>query len=206
MKLKNFLLRIAAFAAAFVFGIGFLGGGQYLQSFFEAEAPKAETSEPALKQETLFFPPRVEETTAPAADCAETGEPEFEGFGDYYIAGDKPKGFKDFEEMSIVTRDYETATDEVNGIPIPPEGYVVARASVKYKLARIRIGNKQIAFETEAKKGISYKFAGKLLDEPEYDETTDSRIMITGRLVKMRDGKKIAESEVRFAADNSCSC
>jgi len=88
-----------------------------------------------------------------------------------------------------------------DGIPIPPKGYVFT--SKEFKFTRINIAGKQISFETQMKKGISYQFAGKFADEPKATDEKDYPELI-GRLIKMRDGKKIAKSKVSFGI--MCGC
>jgi hypothetical protein len=206
MKLRIFVYRLAAAATAFILGVGFFSVGQYFQT------PETDAVQPAVEQETVSVTPRtmfvpfpVEPTTGGIIGSQEDTKREFDAAGDYYIIGDLPKGFKDFDGLSIETKNYEKASAENDyvGMPIPPEGYVSTKK--KFKFARINIADKQISFETEAKKGISYKFVGKFIDEEEitvgeYPEY----IVLKGRLVKMRDGKKIAESEVKIGTVMGC--
>lgn len=205
MKIKNYLLRLAVAFTAFVFGIASFSVGRYFQSAFLTKEQKVESVEP-VKTEEIIYPqhiieqantPAFEQTDA-AADPEENTEYEFDVTGDYYIIGDLPKGFEDFGEMSITTTDYENVSEEndYKGTPIPPEGFVFMKK--KYNFARINIANKRIAFQTETKKGISYKFIGKFIDDQNYsdEDYTD----LEGRLTKMRDGKKIAESKVKLVA------
>jgi hypothetical protein len=203
MNLKIYLFRAVVAVAAFAFGVSLFSFGQYLKGLFqikkqEVAAIRFENTQenaavtPVAKQETLIMPPVAAQTETTIVDSEENNKYEFDATGDYYIVGDLTKGFEDFEEMSIITKDYSTESLEyTNGIPIPPEGYVLAKK--KYKFSRINIANKEIAFETETKKGISYKFVGGF-----FDDTDEDFAILKGRLTKMRDGKKIAESKVRF--------
>lgn len=214
MKIKIYLLRVAAAVAAFVFGISIFGVGQYFQSVFQTKEQKTELVMPVkvepVRIEELIYPPRnievaktpVSEQTVADTESEEKTFCQFDAGGNYSIIGDLPKGFEDFDTLSIVTRDYETEPEDVDGIPIPPNGYVFT--SKEFKFTRINIAGKQITFETQTKKGISYRFAGKFVDEPKAtDEETDYPELV-GRLIKMRDGKKIAESKVSFGV--MCSC
>lgn len=213
MKIRNYLLCIAIGIAAFVFGINIVNVRQYFQSVFlaaEQEKEPEKESAATITYEELIYPPRnieqakigIVEQMVTNIESEEKNFCQFDGGGNYYIIGDLPKGFKDFDTLSIVTRDYETEPEDVDGIPIPPKGYVIT--SKEFKFTRINIAGKQISFETQTKKGISYQFAGKFIDERKAtDEETDYPELV-GRLIKMRDGKKIAQSKVSFGI--MCGC
>jgi hypothetical protein len=212
MNSIKYLFRLVAIVTSFLLGVGFFNAAQRLQSFFQTETA---TVQPVRKQETLFVPPRavpsplVEPTpfvvteTFPVSD--ENTEAEFSAEGDYYIVGDLPKEFKDFNTLSITTKSYENvpAEDNYDGVSIPPEGFITTNKQFDFQ--RINIAGKQIAFETETKKGISYMFVGQFIEEERIEYKTVEgydRIefaILKGRLTKMRDGKKAAEIEARFA-------
>jgi hypothetical protein len=205
MKIKIYLFRLAVAFTAFVFGIGFFNVGQYFQSVFSTKEQKVETVVPVKIEEITYPPDVIEHANAPvfeqtdAADSEENIEHEFDATGDYLINGDLPKGFEDFGELSITTNDYENVSEEndYKGNPIPPEGFVFVKK--KYKFARINIASKQIAFQTETKKGISYKFIGEFIDDHDYSGE-EGYADLEGHLTKMRNGKKIAESKVKLVA------
>ncbi len=209
MKIKIYLLRLAIAVAAFIFGISVFNAVQYFQSVFSAKEQAIESVapdkiEPVIIEEITYPPQNVEQTKIPVVeqtDNSDKTEPEteiweFDGNGSFYITDDLPKGFKDFDTISVTTRDFGVESEDYPyGVPIPPEGYV--RTSKKYKFTLIGIANRQIAFKTETKEGISYKFVGKLI-KADYS--------IEGRLTKMRNGKKIAESNVQLTFDERCTC
>lgn len=217
MKIRIYFLRLAVAVAAFVFGISIFGVGQYFQSVFQTKQQKIESAAPVKVEqitiEELIYPPRnVEEVKTPISEqtvsnteSEEKAEYKFDAGGDYYIIGDLPKGFKDFDTLSITTKNYESASKENNwqGISIPPEGFVLTKK--EFKFARINIADKQIAFKTETKKGISYRFVGKFIDEEEIKlgEYSDYAV-IEGSIIKMHDGKKIAESKVKLGVVHGC--
>lgn len=217
MKIKVYLLWMAVAFIAFIFGISIVSSERYFQSFFSAKTEKTELVEPAKIEEInlnkIIFPPRKVEQTeisgTPMMDKKDDSEKEtesvFDAEGGYYIIGKLPKGFKDFESLSITTKDYRKASAENDweGIPIPPEGSVFMKK--EFKFVRLNIADKQISFETESKKGISYKFVGKFIAEEEikigeYPEYA----VLEGSLIKMRDGQKIAESKVKFGVMSEC--
>ena len=218
MKLRIYALRVAVALTAFGLCVGLFEIGRYLTADSQPNAEEVKTVQSVEKElpdilptEVAVFPPRVEQT--PTISPTETEEKtvyEFDAGNDYYIIGKLPKGFRDFENLSIVTRDYENASEENNyeAVPIPPKGFFLAKK--EFNFTRINIANKQIAFETEAKKGVSYQFVGEFIEEEAIEvkdkdgnEYTDYAVL-KGRLKKMRDGKKIAESEVKFAIMHGC--
>jgi hypothetical protein len=202
MKVKTYLFRFAVAFTAFIFGVSFLYVGRYFQSVF---SPQEQKISELVKIENHTFPqpfieqlptPVIEETSV--SDSEENTEEEFDASGDYWnISDTKKKGLKELWEISILTTD-DTLTDdnEYKGNPIAPEGFVYTRARQEFKFTRINIGNKQITFQTETKKGISYKFVGKFLDEQNYNK--EDFADIEGRLITMRNSKKITEVTVRL--------
>jgi hypothetical protein len=219
MKLKNFLYRLAAILTAFALGVGFFNAAQYLQTFFQE--PEIETVETVVKRETLIFPPRVEPASLieaklyaqpePIADSKEEREVKFSADGVYDIIGNLPKEFKDYISLDITTRSYEdvAAENRYVGDPIPPEGSLStsekSSKDVTFDFKRINIADKQIAFETETKKGVSYKFVGEFINEEKIEYKTakgyeqTQYAVLKGRLTKWRDGKKIADIEAYFS-------
>lgn len=211
MKIKIYLLWMAVAVLTFVFGISVFSVGRYIQSFFSAKVQTTELAEPAKVEEinvdAIIFPPRKIEQTETSitpmmektVDSEKETEYEFDAEGNYYIIGDLPKGFKDFDALSITTNSYENG---YNDTTIPPEGSIFIKK--EFKFVRINIGNKQIAFVTETKKGISYEFIGEFIEEKikhttNYGYEITENAVLKGRLKKMREGKKVAESEVHFA-------
>jgi hypothetical protein len=217
MKLRVFVYRLAAVVTAFILGVGFFNAARYAQAFFRAS--EIDAVEATVKRETLFFPPRVEPSQLiearlsappePVADDKEETQPEFSPDGDYYILGDVPKGFKDVEYLNVTTTS-ERAAPENNYeiVSVPPEGYLWNEK--KFDFDSINVSGKRISFETEAKKGVSYKFVGEFIDEEKIPRKSDNGeeyfeyAVLKGRLIKMRDGKKIAESKVKLGIVEGC--
>jgi hypothetical protein len=208
MKIKVYVLRLTVGLFAFGLAIGLLNVGRYLKSVWQTKPEQIAALRLSVEKETANVKTLIQNAEIELSKAEETSNSEpygFDAFGDYFIPGDAPTGFKDFGIISIETRDYENYTDEFpNGVPIPPTGYV--NAGRKFNFKRINIANRQIAFETESSKGISYKFVGKFLDEITYDDITDSNLILKGRLTKMQKGKKSVGAEVNLAIDNTCGC
>ncbi len=202
MKVKTYLFRFAVAFTAFIFGISFLYVGQYFQSVF---SPQGQKISEIVKIENHTFPQHIIEQLhnsviedTPAPDSEENTENEFDASGDYFNISDKKvKRPEELWEITILaTDDILSDENEYKGNPIAPEGFVYTRARKEFNFTRINIGNKQITFQTETKKGISYKFVGRFLDEQNYNK--EDFADIEGSLITIRNGKKNAEVIVRL--------
>lgn len=207
MNIKVYAFRFAVAAAAFGLAIGLIGVGRYLQNIWRTKPPEIAATRLSVEKKTADFKKIIQNAEDEAAQNKADSEAtyEFDGEGEYYIPGDIPKGFNEFGAIQIETRDWEADSDEFPcGKPIPPQGHIFHKEKFHFK--RIGIANRQIALETENVKGISYKFAGSFLKESIYDEKNKASIMLEGRLTKLKNGKKIAESDLRLAVNETCGC
>ena len=55
-----------------------------------------------------------------------------------------------------------------------------------------------MAFETENIKGVSYKFSGKFVEKAPFWNLSEQKTVLKGHLIKMKKGKKIAETDLDF--------
>ncbi len=213
MKVKIYLYRFIIAFTAFVCGIGFFAVGRYFQTTFSAKEQKAELTAPVVELTApapIIEPakvPVVEQPIEAVENSEKNAESEFDVDGFYSIIGGLPKGFEDFEEININSIDYETASEENNfrGTIIPPEGYVQAKK--EFKLRKIGVSNKAMAFETEKVKSISYKFSGKFIEKAPFWDFDPETPVLEGRLVKSKNGKKVAENNVRLQwYGGGCGC
>jgi hypothetical protein len=211
MKLQKFILCAAVALTAFGVSLGLLEIGSYLraavqpakrevQSVRPIPAPTAILQSAEVVKAPEITPPEVSNSDADDASC------EFDEEGDYVLVGESPKGFEDFDFLSIVTTFYNSKTEKV--IPIKPYGWI--QTTKKFSTSWLGITGKRISFITQARKGVSYKFDGKFVDEKlklkdENGEEYTEQVLLKGRLTKWRSGVKIAESKVRFA-EKSCGC
>jgi hypothetical protein len=216
MKMKIYLFRFAVAAAAFVFGISVFSVRQYFQSVLQIEEQKTESAAPA-KIELVT----KEESTSPAPNLAltetlvieqankdeaeEKYEYEFDAAGSYYLIGKAPKGFEDLETFVIETSDYESSSEKNNWeiVSIPPKGSAYPDWEKQIDFVRLNISNKQISFETEKKNGISFQFVGKFIESEVEMENYTAYAILEGKLTKTKNGKKIAERNVKFG-DGGC--
>jgi hypothetical protein len=225
MRFQKYILCAVVALTAFGVAVGLLDIGGFFTNFFRTKEPEVKAVEPVAEKKTAdlyeTLPPEV--TVVPSGEGFGTGdgkgtiepksdensektEPEFCPDGEFYFAGDSPKGFKDFKSLTIQTKDYEQVSEEndYEGEPIPPKGYIFGNKNREFNFVRVSISPKQLSFETEAIKGVSYKFTGKYVDEEikvkkDYGYEYTELVEIKGTLIKMRDGKKIAEIEAKFA-------
>lgn len=210
MKLQKIILCVAIALTAFGASLGLLEIGRYVGDFFQPLKTEVRTTRPIPAPTVVYVSPDVEfkQPVFTPTEENKTEEKEyckFDETGDYALLDENPKGFKDFDYLTIITRDYNN--DSENGIPIKPKGAVWTKK--EFKFTWINITGKQISFLTQTKKGVSFQFDGKFVDEKlkmkdangeEYTET----IVLKGRLTKWHNGKKIAEAKVKFT--EMCGC
>lgn len=214
MKLQKIILCVAVALTAFGVSLGLLEIGKYLLTAYSPETveetavlPILEKQQPVLAEnqpdDITVYPFRnmLSPQATAAADPKIESEPEPETYkgGEYYIIGKLPKGFKDFDNLSVETIDYAIVQPGNNyeEFYIPPKGSLYMKK--EFKFIRVSVSNERISFETKTIKGISYQFVGKFVDEridmDEYWEHAE----LEGQLTKLSGGKKIAGSKVKFA-------
>jgi len=207
MKFQKIFLCVAVALTAFGVSCGLFEILRYLTA---DSAPKAEpvsavvektVSADTMPPEVTVFPPPPAAPTVSETEKKDEDETDYADYpdGEYYIIGELPKGFKDFDSLIVQTTDYSLASAENNykEVQIAPKGYVYAKQ--KFDFRRIAVSRKRLSFETVTIKGVSYKFVGKFVEETidmgEYME----HVELEGDLIKMRDGKKIAGFKVKLA-------
>lgn len=122
---------------------------------------------------------------------------EIDLFGYYSLADEVPKAFANIDMLHLST------VDERKGkmVKVPLYGFIRLRqrARVDYYLVKPILEGNQFTFSTKAIKGVSYQFNGTFLKLGNFPETRpEGEIVLKGRLIKMRYGKKVAESDVSF--------
>lgn len=212
MKTKRII--ISAAAGILAFGVGFAGVAvaaaavETLSSLF-SKNDIAERKAPVIEQTTA--PPAAIVTETISNEVESTNETEseddtveFYAGGMFYIDGEKlPIEFRDIVSLDIVTHDFDKMNDDgTAGVPIPPKGEL--RTKKQFRFSRIGINGKTIAFQTETVNGVSYRFTGsyRSRDSCETDGPTPD---LTGKLIKIKDGKWAASMKVGFYAEG-CGC
>lgn len=115
-------------------------------------------------------------------------------FGYFYLAGSIPKDFRNISEVNLAG-DY--------GAKQKPPFYglirLKRREAADFKLLRPTGTGKSISFTTKTVGGFSYRFAGKFTRlDIEEKEVSINKVVLTGKLTKLRGGKEVAQSNVRF--------
>lgn len=217
MKLQKIILCVAVALTAFGASLGLLEIGNYIRTALQPLKAEVKTIEPIVSP--VYAPERIPEfkppVFTPVAEADPAIEPAEEPFdygesGDYYIIGENPKGFADFENLAITTHDYSEKLEKA--VRVKPTGSLVMKKEFKFAWINILTDrkSKRISFETQARKGISYQFDGKFIEEEEIkyknangEEFTDY-VVLKGRLTKWRNGVKIAEAKVKLAMSHGC--
>lgn len=73
---------------------------------------------------------------------------------------------------------------------------------VVYRFQNISVSRNRLTFKTRARGGTSYSFTGRFLRGGVYAEMDSSvwdQSLLEGTLTKFKNGKKIAESRIRFS-------
>ncbi len=147
---------------------------------------------------------KIEEPVLPVAATPEKArepnkddEYDFSPHGYFYLDVEKiPKAFEDIDHLEVTTIDYDkTNADGTDGVPIPPKGLL--KTTKEFKFTRIAIYDRQIEFQTETIGGVSYRFSGRY-STPEDYERDSSLSDLTGRLIKIKNGKWAAEMTAGF--------
>lgn len=211
MKLQKIILCVAAGLTAFGASVGLLEIGRWCAAAF---APlKIELRKPELLSAPVVYPQNIPDfklpaDTPPAEETAAAEEPEDWGEnGYYYIIGDAPKGFEDFAHLELRTHEWDEKLEKP--VAAKPRGELWTEEN-EFKLSWLNLTGRRISLITRERKGVSYQFDGKFIEaetvkykykngEENYDDA-----FLKGRLTKWRNGKKIAEANVKFGIHHGC--
>ena len=217
MKYQKYMLSAVAALAAFGVGFGLI---ELVRALLPAEPAKIEQPSP-VRQLTVAdvtfptpasakpeiaapAPPEIAPAAEPAPEPDETAQTPFNPTDAYYAVDKLPKGFRDFEELSLATVDYSTANEknDYRPTPIPPKGTLLMKKNFAFKT--VAVSPEFLSFETETVKGVKYRFAGRFVNEEVESEEYSETVVIKGRLMKYRDGRKVGETELRLAVLHGC--
>ena len=123
---------------------------------------------------------------------------EFNPRGDYYILGRKPKGFREFDCL-------ELAVYEINGRAsgrVRIQTYADQMYNAHYAVSGT-VTKKQVAFVATpiSEEDFEYRFNGYFLSEGVLSNASKNRPVLKGKLIKLKRGVKIADSEIRFRVE-----
>jgi hypothetical protein len=122
---------------------------------------------------------------------------EFNPRGSYFVLGRKPKGFREFDSFQLSVdaegktpgyASFQTYSDETyNG------QYTVTGLATKKRLTFTAVPNSEEDFE--------YRFEGNFLKGGIMSKARRKQAVLKGKLVKQKNGIKIAEGEVKFRVE-----
>lgn len=120
---------------------------------------------------------------------------EFSPRGDYFILGKKPKNFREFDV-------FELAVDEIDGKAYGNALFVTDSNGMHNHHYTVsgRVTKKQLTFIATPvlEEDFEYRFNGHFLKDKWVYTAKKNQAVVKGKLIKLKNGIKIAESEVRF--------
>lgn len=115
--------------------------------------------------------------------------------GAYFPIDPLPAELTELEHLSL-------ATIDENGAPAPLNGFLrpKQRSADDYTLVRPALDGKRLTFTTTAVNGVHYAFSGafEVLDNFPQNPPSFETAVLTGTLTKLRDGREIAATPVKF--------
>lgn len=154
------------------------------------------------RDRSLPFQIEISVTKTPAGSAATPpaqSDASFSPDGYYVFSGQTPKGFANFKGFSLTTTEPKS---DGTSIPVAPNGEI--DAGIKYKLTNIQLTGTSLSFDTRTIRGANYKFEGKFLVSQGWcDDGRTTGPVLGGHLIKLLNGAKVAEAEVKF--EWSCS-
>ena len=113
----------------------------------------------------------------------------FDPDGTFWIHGDKPANFSEFDSINLNAK---------RSRHLEPAGVRALDTVHRYKTLIVKRDN--LTFTTLAVRGISYSFSGKFLKGGVYSagDFDDETPVLEGTLTRFRDGKKVAEANLKF--------
>jgi hypothetical protein len=113
----------------------------------------------------------------------------FDPDGSFWIHGDKPADFSDFDSINLNAkrRRYLNSPGLMAG-------------TTRYRFKTLVVKRDNFNFTTMTVRGISYSFAGKFLKGGVYGagELDEETPVLEGTLTKFSGGKKVAEANLKF--------
>lgn len=141
---------------------------------------------------------------AGAAMCAPFSTPRavhgsqrrFDPEGQFNPIGNPPQGLEEVASIDLFRSG--------RGRPFTSHAHsgVVTTRGVVYRFQSISASQNRITFTTRARGGTSYRFAGRFLRGGVYAEMDSSvwdQPLMEGTLTKLRNGRKVSESRMRFS-------
>ena len=113
----------------------------------------------------------------------------FDPDGTFWIHGDPPKDFSEFDSINLNAK---------RARYLGPAGLRTRTTFHRYKTLVVKRDN--FTFTTMTVRGVFYSFSGKFLKGGVYGagDLDDSTPVLEGTLTRFRDGKKVAEANLKF--------
>lgn len=202
MKTKV-LFYIAIAIITVSWGVAAVTGVRFVGAKITSFSANVATNEPT--QVEPVAPVQAEIVEVAAVSAVDEGNiiPEvFNPTGEYYLDLEKtPAAFLDISNLELETREYYEENGNYLDRLIVPRGSIFGKNS--WKLTRLAVGGREIAFQTDTIDGVSYRFTGKF-GGGEYCETSEDAPELQGKLIKIKNGKWAAEMDAEFFM--SCGC
>ena len=127
-------------------------------------------------------------TAAPAFTQRRTSA-RFDPDGSFWIHGNPPAEFSDFDSINLNAKRLRY---------LNPPGLMMRSTRYRYKTLNVKRDN--FTFTTMTVRGVFYTFSGKFLKGGVYGagDLNDETPVLEGTLTKFRDGKKVAEANLKF--------
>jgi hypothetical protein len=144
--------------------------------------------------------PTAEPSSAPSASDV-NGPDTFDATEGFYLFDGKPpagfEGFEGFEFMEIVLKLSADKSHLMLAPDLHPKAQVDFKGGRTFKAPQVNFNEDQISFETQALRGVSYKFEGRFIKvlngEHQFVDAT-----LKGRITKLVNGQKAAEAQMSF--------
>ena len=121
---------------------------------------------------------------------------EFRPYGYFSMIGKPPKGFENFDTIQYWKKNQEQSGPDISD---RLSGVNVSGGRV-YQYATVSVNRKSFVFTTKKVRGISFSFQGRFLRTDFVEEEFDlDKPVVEGKLSKYRNGKKVAEANVRLS-------
>lgn len=113
----------------------------------------------------------------------------FDPDGTFWIKGDTPADFSEFDSINLNAK---------RARYLEPPGLRTRTTLLRYKTIVVKRDN--FAFTTMTVRGVYYAFSGKFLRGGVYGagDFDDETPVLEGTLTRFRDGKKVAEANLKF--------
>ena len=124
---------------------------------------------------------------------------EFNPRGDYFIIGRKPKEFREFDCLELAA-DEGSDGKAIGGASISTYENG-AYGGIDYLSGVVTNERVSLVAKPVSEEGVGYRFEGEFLRSGNLWRAGRSRAVLKGRLSKIKEGKTIAEADVRFRVE-----